>query len=100
MKYSLYFQCVITMKGGKSERKTKKEWSKKEKKREKMLRVNHKPVDDADFLKNFFLGNSPESTCAEPGTECFHYIHDCYNVPVVFAFDPSQVSIFFPGYIY
>ena len=59
-----------------------------------MLRVIHKPVDDADFPKNFFLGNNPELTCGVPGTECFHYILDCYTVPVVFAFDPSQVNIF------
>ena len=61
-----------------------------------MSRANHVPVDDADFPKNFFLGNNPELTCGVPGTECFHYILDCYTVPVVFAFDPSQVSIFFP----
>ena len=66
---------------------------KNKRKREKMLRVNHKPVDDADFPKNFFLGNNPELTCGVPGTECFHYILDCYTVPVVFAFDPSQVNI-------
>ena len=61
-----------------------------------MLRVNHKPVDDADFPKNFFLGNNPEWTCA-----CaeYYYILDYYVDPIVFVcvFDARR---FWPNHLH